>query len=52
MPKAIFLGTRFHLNDKYLKDALFSIAAEKQIELYQKDKDSQEFRLIHKSSLI
>ena len=51
VPKAIYLGTRFSLNDKKLKDALFSIAAEKQIELYQMEKDSQKFRLIHKTSL-
>jgi Protein of unknown function (DUF2971) len=52
VPKAIFLGTRFHLNDKNLKDCLFSIAAEKQIALYQMEKDSLEFRLIHKTRFI
>jgi len=47
-PKAIYLGTRFHLNKEHLKNELFKIAAERKIPLYQMIKHPNEFKLIEK----
>ena len=45
-PIAIYLGTRFHLNDNILKEKLYKIAHERKIPIYQMRKDPQEFKLI------
>lgn len=45
LPKAIYLGTRFNLVEKNLKDKLFLFAKEHKIALYQMRKDSQQFKL-------
>lgn len=48
LPKAIYLGTRFNLNDKELKDKLMKIVHERKIPIYQMDKHPNEFRLMEK----
>jgi hypothetical protein len=47
LPKAIYLGTRFHLNDDKHKQQLFKIAEKNKIPLYQMEKDPNEFKLIN-----
>lgn len=49
-PKAIYLGTRFGMNPENLKSELIRIAKEREIPLYQMEKDPQEFRLIAKNT--
>ncbi|QIK54460.1 DUF2971 domain-containing protein [Dysgonomonas sp. HDW5B] len=46
LPKAIYLGTRFKLVKKDLKDKLFLFTEEYKIPLFQMRKDSKEFKLI------
>ena len=48
-PTAIYLGTRFDLNDIDLKVKLFSIAKERNIPIYKMKKHPNEYKLIPKS---
>jgi len=50
-PKAIYLGTRFELNDKALKDKLFEIAEQKKIPIFRMVKHPTEFKLILANSI-
>jgi hypothetical protein len=45
-PTGIYLGTRFHQNEKELKDRLFAICFARKIPVYQMSKHPNEFRLI------
>lgn len=45
-PKAFYLGTRFALNEKVLKDKLFEIAGQRKIPIFQMVKHPNEFKLI------
>jgi hypothetical protein len=49
IPKAIYLGTRFSLNDEKLKEDLIRISLQNKIPLFQMVKDPQEFKLIQES---
>jgi hypothetical protein len=51
-PRAIYLGTRFNLNEKGLKNKLFKIAGEKKIPIFQMVKHSNEFKLIQSNGRI
>jgi len=46
IPKAIYLGTRFNVNEEPLKMELYKIAQEKKIPLLQMTKHPNEFKLI------
>jgi len=46
LPKAIYLGTRFHLNLEQHKKQLFKYVEENKIPIYQMGKDPNEFKLI------
>jgi hypothetical protein len=47
-PKAIYLGTRFKLNENSLKNKLLEICISRKIPIYQMIKSQQEFKLIEK----
>lgn len=51
-PIAIYLGTRFHQNDKLLQKQLFEIAKRKNISVFQMEKHPNEFKLIRSSNQI
>ena len=45
-PKAVFLGTRFHLNTADIKGKLLDILEKKKVPVYQMKKHSEEFKLV------
>lgn len=49
-PKAIYLGTRFHLNERKLQNELMQLANDRKIPIYYMEKHSNEYRLIEKKT--
>lgn len=47
-PKAIYLGTRFSVNNEILKTQLISLAKDNNIPVFQMTKDTNEFKLVAK----
>ncbi|MCG9900871.1 MAG: DUF2971 domain-containing protein [Hydrotalea sp.] len=45
-PKAVYLGTRFHLNDEKLINDLFTVLEEKEIPYYFMSKHPSEYKLV------
>ena len=45
-PKAVYLGTRFSLNDDLLKSKLLEILEQKNVPVFQMTKHPEEYRLI------